>query len=312
VGDYQKFSQAGLDQALHWNGKSWSKVDTPTPGGTLGNDFSTLFDVVCTSAANCWAGGNDGFSTSKEEVVVNQMLRWNGTKWSLATVPNPGGSAANSGNLISAIRCTSATNCLAVGFYGTVAPFESANMALRWNGTNWSKLTTPSPGGTTTAGHFNELAGLGCATASNCWAAGSYGTATAASVTALNQILHWNGTAWAQQATPDPDGTGEGASNELFAANCTSVTSCWAVGAYGSFNGGSGIILNQALHWAQNVWTLVTTPDPGGTSDGDSNGLLSVRCTSASSCWAVGSRQAVNTAQVNEALRWNGATWSTG
>jgi hypothetical protein len=138
VGDARKNNQADLDQALHWNGKTWSKVATPTPAGTLSSDFNTLFDVVCTSSTRCWAVGNYGTSTSSSEVILNQLLRWNGTKWSAVTVPNPGGTADGSGNDLASVRCTSATNCLAVGSYGTISPFSAQNQALRWNGSKWS------------------------------------------------------------------------------------------------------------------------------------------------------------------------------
>lgn len=61
VGEYQKGSGAILSQALHWNGKRWSLVATPQPGGHQPGEVSELFDVTCTTSASCWAvGGRSG------------------------------------------------------------------------------------------------------------------------------------------------------------------------------------------------------------------------------------------------------------
>ena len=72
------------------------------------------------------------------------------------------------------------------------------------------------------------------------------------------------------------------------------------------------MVLNQVLHWNGHHWSLVTTPDPAGLSDGDSDQLFGVRCAAASNCWAVGNEQPVDKIQVNEALHWNGSKWSVG
>ena len=308
---YYSNGKADFNQALHWNGKKWSRVPTPTPGGTLRGDQNELFDINCTSSTSCWADGEYGNQSSSGETILNQILHWNGRAWSVVHSPNPGGTGQDDVQAIDAIRCASARDCLAIGTYGTMGTtFILRNEALRWNGTKWSKLTTPNPGGTTTNGDFNELIGLGCANASNCWAVGTYGNF--GTETFLNEILHWNGKKWSKQTTPNPAGTGTGASNELIGANCISATSCWAVGDYGVTSGGTGEILNEALRWNGKKWSLVSTPNPAGSSDNDQNDLFAVRCSSPSFCWAVGDQQKSGGAQVNEALRWNGTKWSTG
>jgi hypothetical protein len=68
-------------------------------------------------------------------------------------------------------------------------------------------------------------------------------------------------------------------------------------------------IQNEALHWNGRRWSLVKTPNPGGTTLNRSNVLLGVRCTSASSCWAVG-KQSTGGNFHQEILFWNGGKWS--
>jgi hypothetical protein len=308
VGDYYK-GGADLNQALHWNGAKWSLVPTPTPGGTLSGDENELFDVVCPSTSSCWAGGEYG-TEGANEIILNEVLHWNGKTWSMVHVPNPGGTAQADVQAVDGIRCTSTRYCLAVGTYGNLKTLTLANEALRWNGTRWSKVTTPNPQDIKTPGDVNELIGLGCATASNCWAAGTDGVFN--TQTYQNEVLHWNGKKWSQQTTPDPDGTGTGASNQLSALNCISATSCWAVGSYGSVTAGTGEILNQALRWNGKKWSLAATPNPAGTANKDENELSSIRCTSPGFCWTVGLQENSGGTERNEALRWNGAKWSSG
>jgi hypothetical protein len=310
VGYYSK-GAAEIGEALHWNGKKWSRVATPTPGGTLKGDVNELFDVVCATAANCWAGGEYGSGNlSSHEVILNEVLHWNGKTWSVVHAPDPGGSSAGDVQAIDAIRCPSARHCLAVGTYGNITTIKLLNEALRWNGSKWVKVTISGPAGTTADGDISELDGLGCSSVSNCWAVGSYGDFS--TQTYLDAAFHWNGKKWSLATAPNPDGTGSGANNDLVAANCTSATSCWAVGSYGSVTGDTGIVLNLALHWNGKKWTQVKTPEPGGTANGDQDELLSIRCASARRCVAVGEQQKGSGPERNQALRWNGTSWSAG
>jgi hypothetical protein len=309
VGDYTT-STAELNQALHWNGTKWSQVTTPNPGGTASGDFSVVYDAWCTSASSCWAAGVYGSMGGGTQVFLNQALHWNGTKWSQVTTPNPEGTTANDANLLDGVRCTSPSNCWAVGSYGFVgSPPTLLNEALHWNGSTWSLISTPDPGGTG-ADDLNSLNGVACISTS-CWGIGAYGSLGATGTTLLNEALHWDGAQWTLVSTPDPDGTGTGANNQLLAANCTTVSNCWAAGSYGSFSGDVGTILNEALHWNGSTWALVSTPDPGGTANLDSNTLRAIRCLTASDCWAVGDAQKNGGADLNQALYWNGTKWST-
>lgn len=310
VGLIQRSTGAILGQALHWNGTKWSAVPTPQPGGTLSDDVNTLIDIACPSSASCWAAGAYG-TRGSSPVILNQVLHWNGKKWALVRTPDPAGTTAGDTNGLDAIRCASAASCLAVGSYGTVgSPFSQRNEALKWNGSTWSRLDVPSPGGTGD-GDFSQLFSLACSSSASCWAVGSYGTVTQAR-TSLNQVLHWNGLAWAQVSAPDPDGTTGGASQELVSVACSSATSCWAVGDYGTSNGGTAVILNQALKWDGGTWSRVDTPQPGGAAPGDMNRLTGASCTSSASCWAVGMAAMSGGSDVNQALRWIKTHWSPG
>jgi hypothetical protein len=313
VGDFANAADLALaNQALHWNGRKWSQVPAPSPGGTTSGAFSVLNYVRCTSSVDCWAVGDYG--SHNTSIVLNQALHWNGRRWSPVPIPNPGRTAQAAFDELGAVRCSSPADCWAVGLFAQRPGPENAvfrNEALHWNGRRWSQVTTPDPGGTG-ATAFNGLFGVACASSSNCWAIGSYGTSGVKPQTRLNQALHWNGRKWSQVSAPNPDGTATGASNVLIDATCTSPASCWAVGEYGNRRGGTGAILNQALHWNGRRWSPVSTPDPGGRANGRANFLAGIRCPSPASCWAVGDTEAFGHQALNLVLHWNGHRWSAG
>jgi hypothetical protein len=315
VGYYLK-SGAELNEALRWNGHHWSQVATPNPGGTSSSSnfhFSILSSVTCVSASNCWAAGEYGRVVGGiAEVMRNEVLHWNGSKWATASVPDPAGTALGNANTLYAVRCASAASCWAVGTLGTVGnPSQFRNEVLHWNGSKWGVITVPSPGGTASS-HVSYLYGVACTSVSNCWAVGTYGKVGTPN-TYQNQALHWNGHHWSLVFTPQPDGTGAGAANSLEDVTCPTAVNCWAVGNYGSIDStGAGMILNQALHWNGHHWSLVSTPDPAGLADSNSDRLYGVRCAAVRDCWAVGDAQTFGKARVNQALHWNGGKWSAG
>jgi hypothetical protein len=305
---YYDSPTAQLNEALHWNGRRWSLVATPSPGGTAAGGVSFLAGVRCTSPGNCWAVGTYTKGPGAAPFLT-EALHWNGRRWSLIATPSPAGTAAGDSSNLSDLRCFSAASCWAVGDYAPAGrPGVDLNLALHWNGRRWSQVTTPNPG------VGNALNGVACASPVSCWAVGTYTTAGSPGSPGANldQALHWNGRRWSQVRTPDPDGTGGGAVNELSDVTCTSPAGCWAVGDFGTISGNTGIIENQVLRWNGRTWSLVHSPDPGGLANGDSNFLDRVRCASAASCWAVGYGAPAGQANRNQALHWNGRKWTTG
>lgn len=307
VGVYEKVQGVILGQALHWNGRKWFLASVPQSGGTTANSVTLLQDVVCPSAANCWAVGE--FGTQGTQLVLrNEALHWNGRKWTRAGTPQPAGTAVDDVNQLLTIRCTSNTSCLAVGDYGSEGAKDILlNEALRWNGKHWSVLDVPDPGGTDTSGDTNRLAGLACSSSINCWAVGFYGPT--GPVPSFSQVLHWNGSGWSQIAVPEPGGMASDASQELLFVACGSPVSCWAVGDFAPV-GSRQVTVNLAMHWDGGMWSVVDTPDPAGVSTGDRNILSAVRCVSAGNCWAVGMARVPSGNDFAQVLHWGGSRWS--
>jgi hypothetical protein len=245
--------QRRVNLVLRWNGKKWSQTKVPNPAGTGMNDGNFLNAVRCTSASNCWAAGDFG-PIGDTPHLRNLLLRWNGTKWKTASVPNPGGTGAGDDNEIKALSCASASNCWATGAFGRINPDLNRTMGLdellHWNGRSWSKATAPNPGGTS-GDSLNELDAVTCSSAVSCWATGEFGGN--GSNPARNLAVRWNGKKWQKAGTPNPAGTGTGDVNDLLGVRCTSSSNCFAVGE--AFTVGLPTV-DEILHWNGRKWQV--------------------------------------------------------
>ena len=84
--------------------------------------------------------------------------------------------------------------------------------------------------------------------ASGAWAAGCY-LASPSTNEWKPLVLHWNGTAWAQVASPNPGGrTG----TCLTGVSALSASDAWAVGATDPFGSATKTVI---LHWNGSSWS---------------------------------------------------------
>ena len=237
------------NQALFWNGKSWSLVSTPNPAGAKKNHANALGSIRCASPAECWAAGAYGV-LGKKFIVRNQMLHWTGKKWTQVLVPNLAGTTKGAFNELFGLSCTSAKSCLAVGAAeNLVLMGKAVDEVLSWNGTKWRSVHVPNPDGTD-PGSINGLTGVTCGAARDCWAVGTYGSM--GSEPMRNQALHWTGTKWKAVSTPNPGGNGKEDRSALSGVRCTSPANCWAVGVHQHNNGPDR---DQILHWNGTKWS---------------------------------------------------------
>lgn len=200
--------------ALRWNGTSWSQLTVPTVSGSTGTALSA---VSCASTTACTVVGSyldgNGFP-------LPTAASYNGTSWTLQTVPTPRNAAAT---FISGLSCTSSSACTTVG-YATDVNGSLFAVAERWNGTSWSEQTLAAvPSGAT----GSALLGVSCTSSTFCNAVGYY-----IDRAGLQRTYSQTWTPWAVAATVDPT-TFDAAA--LTGIACTSSTACVGVGySYGS------------------------------------------------------------------------------
>jgi hypothetical protein len=256
----------------HWNGSAWSVVSSPV-GATCDN----VFGIYARAANDVWAVGYDHNTASGMGTLI---LHWDGSAWSQVPTPSPGSSY----NILNAVSATSATSAWAAGFYcksgcSAGTPVYAA-LILHWNGTTWSRATTPATSSS------QVLNGIEAVSATNVWAVGGQGTGP--STTSL--ILHWNGTGWSTSPSPN--------AGELSQAAFGSPASGWALGG------------SPTLRWDGTKWsTYLSTSTPALARAISADGTNDI--------WAVGgycSGAGCTTATpVYHILtvRWDGTSWTT-
>jgi len=64
---------------LHWDGKAWTRVPSPSPspGGPTGGSFLNGVDMAAT--ADVWSAGGTVFDSTGRERTL--LLHWNGMTW---------------------------------------------------------------------------------------------------------------------------------------------------------------------------------------------------------------------------------------
>ena len=189
----------------HWDGKHWVLVSSPdvTPVANPGND---LLGISCTTGSACVAVGGTGTAAG---ALAEQ---WNGRGWHLMSTA----AGSRRGDVLRAVKCTSETNCFAVGY-------TSADKTLveRWNGTTWTIMASPSRSAN------NALLGVKCVTDTDCVAVG--GESLGAPSIGSRLIEHWKGTAWSIVPSTGPAPT---AQSYLSGVSCSKAGDCFAVGRF--------------------------------------------------------------------------------
>jgi hypothetical protein len=261
VGHYDKQDGTQVTLAERWNGTNWTIATTPNPAQTV----SDLGGVSCVSATACVAVGGAGPVPSSP--VMTLVERWNGTRWKIVPSPNPAGLKVVS---LTGVSCSSATSCIAVGFWFDMNNKEWV-LAERWNGTKWKIQSTPVPNGAKGSG----FGAVSCSAASACTATGLYINASTVAVTLVER---WNGTKWKIQSSPNPQGAN---ATVLLAVSCPSASACTATGFSQSLGGQAPI----AERWDGATWTLEVPINPPASTRSSLDG---VACSSAQVCEAVG------------------------
>lgn len=124
------FNGNGPTLVMHWNGRSWSTVASPSPGPHA----NELQGVSAVSPRDAWAVGFSCVRAcrTRSETDRTLMLHWNGARWSRAAAPNP----ARASNQFIDAAARSATDIWAVGY--SLRAHAQVTLIEHWNGTRWS------------------------------------------------------------------------------------------------------------------------------------------------------------------------------
>jgi hypothetical protein len=279
---------------LHSNGKTWSKVASPDP--EPGQD--RLTGVSAVSADDVWAVGY-GCSTANCDAAGNVwqtlILHWNGTKWSTVASPDP----STTTNQLFGVTAVSATDVWAAGSETpNPATLKSTTLILHWNGTKWSRVSSPN-----VSGASNTIYGVDANSATSAWAVGNecdFFACPYPGLTTDTLILHWNGKTWSKVSSPSPGGW----NNVLFGVSAVTADDAWAVGDTSATSPGG--VQSLVVHWNGTKWSRVTSPNPGSQF----NDLQAVSAASASDIQAAGNQLGPDLPYATLTEDWNGKAWS--
>ena len=123
-------SPYGPSTVIHWDGTQWTSVTAP--------DLGELLDIDATASNDVWTVGG---LTSTDHFI----LHWDGAAWS--EVASPPGDYRLLG-----VKAISPNEAWAVGHGPTI---------LRWNGSQWSLMETPSPSGGSALQDIDAIGGIG-------------------------------------------------------------------------------------------------------------------------------------------------------
>jgi hypothetical protein len=188
---------------------------------------------------------------------------------------------------LSGAASVSNSSAWAVGYAGKSSAPKI--LLLHWNGTAWSRVTSPRV--LTATG---ELAAITVVSAKSAWAVGSTGLNGTGKNHSL--LLHWNGRAWSQVTSPAPVAGGN------LAAVTATAKRGWAVG-YVNTNPSAPLCCAGTplvFHWNGAKWSRLATKLGMGAY---LNGVAS----SATNTWAIGGPLAMITGAL---AKWNGSSWS--
>ena len=157
----------------HWNGRAWARVPSPNVAG----GYNELNGVTATAQGNAWAAGETGLTDHDATLIEH----WDGRAWTVVASPTPDGDAQVLG-----VSATRRTDAWAVGMTrGRRCAPRCVTFIEHWNGSAWTSVASPNPGG----GYLNALFGVSATGRHNAWAVGTTDYAR-------TLMLHWNGTTW--------------------------------------------------------------------------------------------------------------------
>lgn len=192
----------------------WATQSIPEPEGATSSE---LHGVDCPTSTFCVAVGSYTVSGGS---IWAMSATWNGTSWTLRTIPKPAGSIRT---VLLDASCSSASACAGVGIYRDSGGLQTS-FVQRWNGTAWSHQASPNPEGSTNT----VFQGISCNTGP-CVAVGDWNNGK----NWLPMAQEYNGSAWVLDTTPNP----EGATETIIEGVACRTTGCLSSGWYANSEG---------------------------------------------------------------------------
>ena len=243
---YDSNLAANRTMTQRFNGTSWSIVPSVNASAT---GYSQLNRVDATSTSNVWAIGS-------------LVERYNGTNW--VAMSSPAGVAPRGLDVVSP------TEVWVAGYSGSAATIA------QWKNGTWTTRYTQA----STGRHLTVFEAIAVDAAGQVWAVGWDRDYDAPGRPVSSLVVHYNGTSWTREATPNPANR-----NTLMDVVTLANGEVFAVGVAQDTSGGGITPRSLMLRRTGGTWSSLTVPK-GETGSQDQ--LLSVAAVSSTSVWSVG------------------------
>lgn len=202
----------------HWDGVSWTVVDSPNRNNT-GN---ILFGISGTSPTDMWSVGA---ATAPGIPIKTLVMHFDGAAWKLVKSPNPLKFGDLSQNVLMAVQAVSPKNVTSVGYLLDSSQQRELTMIQHWNGSKWKVV--PSPNVDERAGSFNTFRSVTALSEKDMYAVGFFANGnTGGQQETL--VEHFDGSAWT--IVPSPT---KGLAQQLIGVfGLPGTTNVWTVGAW--------------------------------------------------------------------------------
>jgi hypothetical protein len=215
----------------HDDGSAWKRVTTPNPGDA--QTESIFYSIDAMTPSDVWAVGS---FTPSGESEMPLAEHWNGSAWSIVSVPAPEGSAVTT---LSGVDGSAPDDVWAVGSAEVVGSSEST-VIEHWDGSQWTIV--PSPDGPKDSD--SAFTGVSVISANDAWASGS--TVQGGKTSPL--LAHWDGSAWTVVHIQTVKGKGR----MPVALSFARTTDGWLVGGYLGKRG----LVPLFEHWDGTAWQV--------------------------------------------------------
>ena len=243
---YDSNLAANRTMTQRFNGTSWSIVPSVNASST---GYSQLNRVDATSTSNVWAIGS-------------LVERYNGTNW--VAMSSPAGVAPRGLDVVSP------TEVWVAGYSGSAATIA------QWKNGTWTTRYTQA----STGRHLTVFEAIAVDAAGQVWAVGWDRDYDAPGRPVSSLVVHYNGTSWTREATPNPANR-----NTLMDVVALANGEVFAVGVAQDTSGGGITPRSLMLRRTGGTWSSLTVPKGEA---GSQDQLLSVAAVSSTSVWSVG------------------------
>jgi FG-GAP-like repeat len=270
-----------------FNGSGWSVIPSPNQ-----NSHNSGLNSVSMVPGGGWAAGYalEGGYTGLGPQYHPLALRWDGTRWTLASPTNFTRDAVFTG-----VDTLAKGSAWAVGLQ-TMADGTRRTLVEHASGGTWTRFPSPNDGTNATD---NALTAVGGTSATGLWAVGYRQSPTGLKPLVLRYDTTHASPSWVSVSGGGVPSPGK-VETVLIGVDVRTASDVWAVGYYDHGSGQRPL----ALHWDGSRWSISWIPGIGL--------LRQVKAVASGNVWSVGSYYNPSEHRIKAlVVHFNGKAWTT-